>query len=74
MPFRIEVDQTMCIAAATCITAAPAAFALNEENVAAVLPGAATLSDEELLRIARGCPSGALTVHTADGEEVELFG
>jgi ferredoxin len=72
MAFTLRVDKQSCQSSGRCVGAAPGAFALDADHLAEALPGAAQLSGEQALAIARGCP--ALAIHVLDeaGEEVEL--
>jgi hypothetical protein len=54
------------------VRAAPVAFGLDADHLAEVLPGAAALSDERILEIARGCPVFAVLVFDVDGDEVDV--
>lgn len=54
-----------------CVADYPAGFGFDDDELAMVLPTAAELSDRQLLRAARNCPSRAITVLDADGNQVE---
>jgi ferredoxin len=70
--YEVSIDGELCIGSATCVITAPEAFVLDADGIATVVPAAAaTLSDDELLDIARNCPSGAITLRR-DGEPVDL--
>jgi ferredoxin len=66
MAYRIEVDQDVCISSGMCVADAPKLMQFNDDEVAEVIPGAEPLPDQELIRLARGCPSGALQVFDGD--------
>ena len=72
MAYRIEVDQDVCISSGMCVADAPELFRFNDDEVAEVIPGAGQLSDQALVRLARGCPSGALQVYDGD-QPVDAF-
>ncbi len=58
---RVEVDRDLCISSGECERLAPAAFALDDEDIAVVVDPSAV--DAETLRAAeRSCPSGAIRV------------
>jgi ferredoxin len=66
MAYRIEVDSDLCISSGMCVADAPEAFRFNDDDIAEVIPGAPRLSDDALVRLAQGCPSGALQVFDGD--------
>jgi ferredoxin len=59
---RIVIDKDECLSAGKCVADHPEAFGFDDDELAEVLPGAAALDDDTLLRAARRCPSGALRV------------
>ena len=66
---RIRIDRTLCVGFGDCVTAAPAAFALDAEGVVVfVAPVGATR--EQLLGACASCPVDALTVYDANGEQL----
>jgi ferredoxin len=67
MAHRIEVDQDVCISSGMCVADAPGLFRFNDEDIAERIPDGSQLPDQALVRLARGCPSGALRVF--DGDE-----
>jgi ferredoxin len=72
MAYRIEVDQDVCISSGMCVADAPELFRFNDDEVAEVITGGEQLSGEALVRLARGCPSGALQVFDGD-QQVDAF-
>lgn len=71
MGLRVEIDQDECMSVGRCVADYPAGFDFDEDELATVLPTAAELSDQQLLRAARNCPSRAITVFDAAGNQVE---
>lgn len=67
---RVRIDQDLCVSAGKCVADAPSAFGYDDDELATVLPGAAELTDERLIRIARQCPGRAIIVTDADGNIV----
>ena len=66
---RIAIDRTLCVGFGDCVTAAPSAFALDEENVVVfAAPEGATR--EELLAACGECPVDALTVWDSCGVQL----
>jgi ferredoxin len=70
--YSVRIDKESCLSSGRCVRAAPVAFGLDADHLAEVLPGAAALSDERILEIARGCPVFAVLVFDADGDEVDV--
>lgn len=57
MACRVEVDSDLCISSGMCVAEVPGLFRFGDDETAEVIPGRTRLSDEELLDLARGCPS-----------------
>lgn len=53
-----------------CVADFPAGFGFDDEELATVLDTVDELSDQQLLRAARNCPSRAITVFDTGGDEV----
>ena len=66
---RVCIDRILCVGFGDCVTASPAAFALDEENVV-VFAAPEGVSAEQLLDACRACPVDALTVWDADGQQL----
>ncbi len=73
MGYTVKVDRNLCIGAGACVADSPEAFKFDDENIAVVQPGAADLSDEHLLEVARACPATAILVFDEADEEVDVF-
>lgn len=56
---KVEWDQTTCIHAAECVKNLPAVFMVKDGKFVIDQTGA---SDDEIRRVVRMCPSGALSV------------
>ncbi len=54
-----------------CVADFPAGFGFDDEELATALPTIGELTDQQLLRAARNCPSRAIMVLDADGNQVE---
>ena len=54
-----------------CVADFPAGFGFDGDELAVVLPTVGELSDQQLLRAARNCPSRAIKVFDPDGNRVE---
>lgn len=62
--FEVTVDAELCISSGKCVADEPTGFVFDDEEIATVTPEAGGLPKQRLLALARGCPSGALTVRT----------
>lgn len=70
MAYRVHVEKDLCVSAGKCVGDAPDAFAYDADELAEVLPGAAALPDERLLRLARQCPGRAIILTDEAGNPV----
>lgn len=70
MGFRVEIDQDECMSVGRCVADFPAGFGFDDDELATVLATAGELSDRQLLRAARNCPSRAIMVFDAGGNQV----
>lgn len=71
MGYRITIDQDECMSVGRCVADFPAGFGFDDDELATVLPTIGELSDRQLLRAARNCPSRAIMAFDADGNQVE---
>lgn len=71
MGYRVTIDQDECMSVGRCVADFPAGFGFDDEELATVLSTAGELSDQQLVRAARNCPSRAIMVFDADGNQVE---
>lgn len=60
--WKVTVDRTLCIGAASCMAVAPKAFALDEKNKAYVLDTANEEDKEVILDAAKVCPVDAIII------------
>ena len=72
MGYTVKIDKQSCLSSGRCVAVAPAAFGLDDDQLAEVLGDAASLPDERLLAIAKACPSYAILLYDEQGQEVEL--
>lgn len=63
----VRIDRNLCVGFGDCIDVAPAAFALDDEDVAVFLDTVDGVEREELMEACRACPVDALTVLDPDG-------
>jgi len=66
----MNIDQSICIGAATCVALAPKAWALDDQAKAYILDTSGEESDEALLEAAKGCPVMAITVTDETGKQI----
>ena len=66
---RLCIARDLCVGFGDCVTAAPAAFRLDEENVAVFVRPEA-VEREQLLAACDACPVDAITVWDADGRQL----
>ncbi len=69
---KIVVDNDLCIGAASCIAVAGTTFELNAENKAVVIAGsgANAADDETLILAAQSCPTKAILLFDAAGNQI----
>lgn len=84
MPYKVKVDRTLCIGAASCAAVSPNAFVIDEEGKAVVQrKGTATSKDfvafadideteENLFYAAKTCPVNAIVIIEVDEEGNEV--
>ena len=71
MAYDVELDSDECVSAGKCVASAPGFFVFDDDEIGTVDQDGPRPGDDALLRIARGCPSGAIKLFV-DGTEVEL--
>jgi ferredoxin len=71
MAYRVVIDTDECVSAGKCVASLPEFFAFDEHELAMVIDGAVPPDDTTLVRIARTCPSQAISLFDGD-EQVEL--
>jgi len=67
--YRIRLDVDDCMSSGKCVADYPSVFEFDEDELAA-LKDESTLSDEDCIRVARNCPSRAISVFDSDGNEI----
>jgi len=71
MAYEVQLDSDECVSAGKCVASAPGFFVFDDDEIGTVDQDGPRPAEDALLRIARGCPSGAIKLFT-DGVEVEL--
>lgn len=73
MSARVVVDADVCISAGRCVAERPDVVRFDADELAEVVPGAPDLPEDAAVALARGCPSGAITlVDPATGAEIDV--
>ena len=70
MSFRLEIESDDCMSSGKCVADYPYVFEFDDEELAK-LTSEATLSDDEIIRVARNCPSRAILVFDENGDNVQ---
>ncbi|MBB33417.1 MAG: ferredoxin [Acidimicrobiaceae bacterium] len=70
MSFRLEIESDDCMSSGKCVADYPNVFEFDDEELAK-LTSEATLSDDEIIRVARNCPSRAILVFDENGDKVQ---
>lgn len=60
------------MSAGRCVAEQPTVFGFDDDELAVLLTPVPDLSHEAMIRVARQCPSQAITVVNADGSVIEL--
>jgi len=84
MPYKVKVDRSLCIGAASCVAVAPGTFDLDSEGKAVIRKKDGTttsdfvdykdLDDEEttISHAARSCPVNAIVIIEVDAKGNEI--
>ena len=72
MGLSVRIEKDNCVSAGKCVADAPGAFGFDADELADVLPGVSTLTDEQLIRIARQCPGRAILLIDAEGNDISF--
>ena len=67
---RIEINIDDCMSSGKCVADYPDAFDFDDDELATLKAGAASLTDEQMLRVARNCPSRALVLFDDEGNQI----
>ena len=69
MAYQIRLDIDDCMSSGKCVADYPSSFGFDEDELAFLKPES-DLSDEECIRVARNCPSRAISVFDSEGNEI----
>ena len=67
---RIHIDRDLCVCFGDCIEAAPGVFEFEEEDIAAFVHAAGTITREELIAARASCPVDALPAFDQKGKQL----
>jgi len=70
MAYRIQIVLDDCMSAGKCVGDYPQTFRFNDDELATLIDQGHTLSDEQLMRAARNCPSRAIQLFDEADNEV----
>ncbi|MBD30060.1 MAG: ferredoxin [Acidimicrobiaceae bacterium] len=70
MTLRIEIESDDCMSSGKCVADYPGAFVFDEEELASLVPNA-KLTDNEIIKVARNCPSRAILVFDENNDQVD---
>lgn len=68
--YKVWVDRSLCIGAATCVAIAPKTFELDKEAKAIILESADQEAIETIIDAAKGCPVAAIIIEDEKGNKV----
>jgi ferredoxin len=71
MGYRVVIDQDECVSAGKCVATAPGFFRFDDNELATVDVSAEAPDDATLIRIARTCPSQAISLFE-DGSDTPV--
>lgn len=69
MTFRIEIEKDDCMSSGKCVADYPNVFDFDDEELAE-LKSESNLTDDEILRVARNCPSRAILVFDENNDPI----
>jgi ferredoxin len=69
MPYRIQIDRSLCTGYAECVGLAPEVFQLGDDKVSVVIDPEGA-DEEAILDAARACPVDAITLIDEFEEQV----
>ncbi len=70
MAYRLEVIVDDCMSSGKCVGDYPKAFAFDDDELATLIDCGEVMSDDNMVRAARNCPSRAIQVFDDDGNQI----
>lgn len=68
--FSARINTDDCMSSGKCVADYPDTFAFDDEELSVLRDDAAPLTDEQLVRAARNCPSRAIQLFDEDGSQI----
>ena len=68
--YKVWVDRSLCIGAATCIAVSPKTYVLDQEAKAVILESADEDTMENIIESAKPCPVAAIIIEDEKGNRV----
>ncbi len=66
----VRIDRSLCVGFGDCVTEAPEAFQLDDDEIAVFGQRADTVAKDKLLKACEACPVDALSVSDESGEQL----
>lgn len=66
----VHIDRLLCVGFGDCIDVAPELFELDDEGIVVFKEPTPTLHRDRLIAACASCPVDALTLRSADGEQL----
>lgn len=66
----VHIDRSLCVGFGDCVTEAPDAFQLDDDDIAVFGERPEMVGRERLLRACEACPVDAISVWEASGEQL----
>lgn len=66
----VRIDRLLCVGFGDCIEVAPEVFEFDDEGICVFTSDAPAIEKERLIQSCDICPVDALTVFSADGEQI----
>lgn len=68
--YKVWVDRSLCIGAATCVAISPKTFQLDEEGKAIILETSEEEQIEMIIEAAKACPVSAIIIEDEKGKRI----
>lgn len=70
MGYRIEITLDDCMSSGKCVGDYPTTFDFDDEELAVLIEDGVALADDDMIRVARNCPSRAIIVFDEENNPV----
>jgi ferredoxin len=68
--YKVWIDRSLCIGAATCVAVSPKTFDLDKDAKAIILDSTDQESVESIIESAKACPTSAIIIEDEKGNRV----